>query len=75
MNATLKCDNAKEEFILLPSRAILTLELHCSMETESFFIDKLNYRQLSEVNPPNSQSKLVQFELEHKALSAQQLKF
>ena len=74
MNATLKCDHTKEEVILLPSRAILTLELHCSVETEMFFIDKLNYRQLREVNPPSSQRQLVEFELEHKALSAEKFR-
>ena len=73
MNATLKCDHIEEEVILLPSRAILTLELHSSVETETFFIDKLNNRQLREVNPSSSQKQLVEFELEHKALSAEKI--
>ena len=71
MNATLKCDDAKEEVILLPSKDIFPLELHCSVETESFFINKLNYRQLREVNPPISHSKFFELELEHKALSVE----
>ena len=72
VNATLECDNRQKEKIELPAKAMLTIDIHCSLEAETFFIGKLSYRQLKEIEY-NQNKVRIEFNLEHKALSDEKL--
>lgn len=65
MNATQKCDDAKQEVILLSSRAILTFELHCSVEVELLQIE---LQTAQGVYLPTGHGKLVELELAERSL-------
>ena len=66
-NATLACDGEKDTAVSLPKKAMLTLNVHCSLTAESFGISKLSYRHLKEVSN-DLRYENIQFNLEHKAL-------
>ena len=72
MNATLTCDGAKSQTVVLPSRAMLTLNIHCELDTENFHVSKLSYRQLREVEYTQESVK-VDFDLEHEALNTEKI--
>ena len=67
VDAVVSCDNQEKQKITLP-RALLTLNVHCELEGEHFFIAKLSYRQLSEIDYNHELSK-VEFDLEPAALA------
>ena len=50
MDATLACDEEKYTAVSLPRRAMLTLNVHCSLTADSFMMSKLSYRHLKEVS-------------------------
>ena len=45
-NATLSCDNQPDRLISIPSRAIMTLDISCSLASTNYTISKLSYRHL-----------------------------
>lgn len=65
--ATLKCDEKKPEFATLPKRAVLNLDVHCQLETDSFLVSKLSYRHLRDLEY-EEESSVINLELEHSAL-------
>lgn len=70
MNATISCDETDSQQIVLPRKAVLTLNTHCHLETESFEIGKLSYRELKEISY-NTETDKVDFDLEHKILQTE----
>jgi len=46
LNATLKCEGKQDKIIPLPSRAIITLALPCSLESQYFQIAKLSMKNM-----------------------------
>ena len=54
MEATVSCVGEKDRKHTLPKRAILTLNMHCSLVSERFSIDKMSFRMLSDFDSPNS---------------------
>ena len=66
-NATLACDGEKDAAVGLPRKAMLTLNVHCSLIADSFIISTLSYRHLKEVYDYLKYEN-IQFNLEHKAL-------
>jgi hypothetical protein len=54
MEATVSCVGEKDSKHTLPKRAILTLNMHCSLVSERFSIDKVSFRTLSDFDSPNS---------------------
>ena len=48
IDAVVSCDNQDKQTITLPLRAVLTLNVHCELESEHFFVGKLLYRQLKD---------------------------
>ena len=72
MNATLSCDESKSQTVVLPRRAMLTLNIHCELDTVNFHISKLSYRQLREVEYDHESVK-VNFDLEHEAVNSEKI--
>lgn len=70
ITASVSCDGMKTQRVVLPTKAVITLNLHCSLNTDSFSIAKVNYRQLRELDFTEQNSK-ISFDLEHKALAAE----
>ena len=66
--AVISCDGEKSQPISLPMKAVLTLNIHCELESEYFFVGKLSYRQLREIDYENAMSE-VNFSVEHAALA------
>ena len=49
-NTTLSCDNADTQIIVLPRKAMITLGIHCQLQTLTFLISKLSYRHHRELD-------------------------
>ena len=54
--ATLDCTNRKPEIVDIPARGIATLNVHCSLESNSFIISRLTFRHMMEVSESASES-------------------
>ena len=66
-NATLSCDNADTQKIVLPRKTMITLGIHCQLQTLTFLITKLSYRHLRELDL-ESTGQVIDLDLEHEAL-------
>ena len=60
---TLSCDNVDTQIIILPRKAMITLGIHCQLQTLTFLISKLSYRHLRELDS-ESTGQVIDLDLE-----------
>ena len=53
-NAIISCENSQTRTILLPEQAIVQLGMHGQMQTETFLVHKISFKQLSTFDTNNS---------------------